>query len=174
MTSRRSTLRLVPTIALLAALGLAACDSTPRPPEQPGAAVARLEAALPLIEQLGVTDFEDSPFCRNLGYQRGDFGHLGEAGCARPGTVEFDAVALEDHARVGGALEASGVPTLRVTATFGGDGRLATASFVLLDASTQVDWAYLHDPGDVIPKGAGGAEFAGLGGGWWLVRSLDD
>jgi hypothetical protein len=139
--------------------------------------VARLDAVLPIVEELQLTDFEDSPYCRNLGYARGAFGDLGQDGCERQGTVQFDAVATEDHARLAEAIVAAEVAATRIpTATYDADGKLLTAWFVLQDDSVSEDWAYLYDPTRVestedVP---GRQDFTRIVDDWWFVRSYDD
>lgn len=165
--------RIVIVLALVLAAVVTACGA-PEPAQRPAEDVARLEAVIPVLEDLGAADFEDSPYCRALGYRRGQFGILDEAGCERPGTVAFDEVAAADHARIAGAMEGSGVQVLRVRSTFGPDGTLETATFMLLDSSVERDWAYLFDPRNVVAKADGAAEYTQLGGAWWLVASRDD
>ena len=81
-----------------AALVAVACGGGPAPLDQRPAEVARLEGVVPIVEELRVTDFENSARCRNLAYVRGAFGDLEEAGCEREDTVPFDAPAQADHA----------------------------------------------------------------------------
>jgi hypothetical protein len=165
-------------VSFATAVLVAACvGGGPPQPDQMPADVARLEAVLPLLEELRVTDFEDSPYCLNLGYGRGAFGHLAQDGCARAGTVEFDAAALGDHARVAEAIDASGVTTDRLrTATYTPDGDLETAWFALTDASIDDNRDYLYDPSGVEPKVdvPDALRFTRIDGAWWFVWSRDD
>ncbi len=164
--------------ALIAALAAAACAGGDLPqPNQMAADAGRLDALVPLLEELQVTDFEASPYCLNLGYARGAFGHLGQDGCARTGTIEFDAVALADHTRLAAALDATGVTTDRLrTATYAADGDLQTAWFALTDASTSDNGDYLYDPTGAEPKQDVPDEqtFTRIDDAWWFVWSRDD
>ena len=139
--------------------------------------VARLDAVVPIVEELRVTDFEDSAHCRNLGYARGAFGKLDEDGCEREGTRQFDGAAIADHARLAEAIAASGVAATRIlTATYDADGELETAWFALEDGSITEDWTYLYDPTGVEPTQdvPGRQDFTQIDEDWWFVRSYDD
>ncbi len=141
-------------IALTAALAATACAGGGLPqPNQMAADAGRLDALVPLLEELEVTGFEASPYCLNLEYARGAFGHLGQDGCARTGTVEFDAPALADHTRLAAAIDATGVATDRLrVATYAADGDLQTAWFALAEASISDNGDYLYDPTGAEPK----------------------
>jgi hypothetical protein len=149
-------------------------------PQQPGklaADAAALDAVVPLLEELRVTDFEASPYCRNIAYLRGAFGHLDQDGCLRAGTVEFDEVALADHERLAAAIEASGVTTDRLReATYAPDGELETAWFMLTEASIEENGDYLYDPSGSEPKRdvPGEQTFTRIDDAWWFVWSRDD
>jgi hypothetical protein len=160
------------------ALFVLACGGDPVPPVARMAdEVTRLDAVIPIIAELRVTDYERSRDCRTLGYARGAFGDAGEESCARDGTRQFDAVALADHARLAGAIQAAGVATDRIlTATYEPDGDLETARFRLDGAPFLQFWEYLYDPTDVVPKEdvPGRVHFTQLGDGWWFVWSPDD
>ena len=165
------------SIIALAALVVAACSSAPVLPGEMAADVGRLQTVVPIVEELRVSDFENSPYCRNLGYARGVFGDLAQDGCARDGTQPFDAVAVADHARVAEAITATDVPATRIrTVTFDADGGLRTAWFVLQDGSITEDQAYLYDPANTVAKvnADGGEAFTRLDDAWWFVRSPDD
>jgi hypothetical protein len=165
------------SIVAFAALALAACSSGPVLPGDMAADVGRLESVVPLVEELRASDFENSPYCRNLGYARGVFGDLAQDGCARDGTQPFDAIAVADHARVAEAITTADVPATRIrTATFDPHGGLQTAWFVLQDGSITEDQAYLYDPANTVPKvnAEGGEQFTRLDDAWWFVRSPDD
>jgi hypothetical protein len=160
------------------ALLVLACSGDPRPPlGRMSDEVARLHAVIPIMAELRVTDYESSDQCRNLGYARGAFGDAGQESCARDGTREFDAVAMADHARLAGAIQAAGVGTDRIlTATYEPDGDLETARFRLDGAPFLHFWEYLYDPTGVVPKRnvPGRVDFTQLGDGWWFVWSPDD
>ncbi len=168
------------TFALIVASMLlaAACGGDPAPPPgQMAADVARLDEVVAIVQELQVTDFEQSAWCTNLAYERGTFGMLEQDGCARDGTGPFDAVALADHARLAQAIEASGVEADRIRlATYDGDGDLETAWFALHDANIQDNWEYLLDPNGVELKQdvPGQVDFTQIDGDWWFVRSFDD
>ena len=164
------------TVAM-ATLAVAACSSSPPPPDELTAAAARLDAVIPIVEALRVTDFEASADCRNLGYARGAFGDMDAEGCQRDGTGPFDAVALADHARLAGAIVAAEVEIDRLrSATYAADGTLETAWFSVIDASVTDDWEYLFDPTGVVPKpdAPDTQDFTRLDDLWWFVRSRDD
>lgn len=147
------------------------------PPNQMAADVGRLDAVLPILEELRVTDFEASPFCRNLAYARGVFADLAQDGCARDGAIGFDEVASNDQARVAAAIDATAVMTDRIrVATYAPDGDLETAWFALTDASITDNGDYLYDPTNVEPKVdvADLQTFTRINGDWWFVWSLDD
>ncbi len=63
-------------LALTAVLVAACGGGPPPPPDQMAEQVARLDRVIPIVEELRVTDFENSAWCRNLGYARGAFGDL--------------------------------------------------------------------------------------------------
>jgi hypothetical protein len=139
--------------------------------------VARLDAVIPVMAELQVTDYEGSEHCRNLGYARGAFGDVANESCRRGGTHQFDALALADHGRLAGAIQAAGVATDRIlTATYEPDGDLETARFRLDGAPFLQFWEYLYDPTDIVPKRdvPGRVDFTPLGDGWWFVWSPDD
>jgi len=139
--------------------------------------VSRLGEVVAIVEELRVTDFENSEHCMNLGYARGAFGFLDEEGCERDGTGQFDAVALADHGRLATAIDASGVATDRIlVATFDGDGNLETAWFVLGNATFPDFWECLYDPTDVVAKQdvPGERDFTRIDDDWWFVWSPDD
>ena len=138
--------------------------------------MAELDAVVPVIEELGVTDFEASPYCRNLAYARGTFGDLAQDGCERTGTVQFDDQALADHARLAEAVAASAVSTDRIRdVRFDADGALMTAWFRLQDDSVEEDWAYLYDPAGIQAAADDpDSDFTRIDAGWWFVRSRDD
>jgi hypothetical protein len=164
-------------LAAVAAWLVVACTSGQPPITRMAAEVARLGAAVSIVEELRVTDFEDSPYCRNLGYARGAFGHLEQDGCEREGTGPFDAVALADHARLAQAIEASGVATDRIrAATDGPDGDLEAAYFVLDAPSVLDSWEYLYDPAGVVDTTdvPGSRDFTRIDDDWWFVGSPDD
>jgi hypothetical protein len=167
------------TIALAAAAGLmaVACGSDPAPLERMAAQVARLDEVVPIVEELRATDFENSAHCRNLAYARGAFGFLEEDGCERDDTVQFDPVALADHARLAGAIEASGVATDRIlVATYDADGDLETAWFRLSDAQLPTTGSISTTRPDVEPKRdvPGRRDFTRIDDDWWFVWSPDD
>jgi hypothetical protein len=168
----------VVALAVLAALVTLGCGGgLPQRPSKLAADVAALDAVVPLLEELRVTDFEASPYCLNLAYVRGAFGHLAQDGCQRAGTVEFDALALDDHARLAAAIEASGIATDRLrVATYAPDGALETAWFMLTDASIEENGEYLYDPTDAEPKQDVPNEltFTRINDAWWFVWSRDD
>jgi hypothetical protein len=170
--------RRVLAVALLAAIATLGCGGgLPQQPSKLAADVAALDAVVPLLEELRVTDFEASPYCRNLAYRRGAFGHLAQDGCQRAGTVEFDEVALADHGRLAEAIEASGVTTGRLReATYTPDGDLETAWFMLNDASIDENGDYLYDPTGAEPKDdvPGEQTFTRINDAWWFVWSRDD
>jgi hypothetical protein len=168
-------LRSIVAVAITA-LALAACGGPPAP-EQMAAEVTGLGAVVPILEELQVTDFEASPFCRNLAYARGTFGDLSQDGCARDGSVDFDAAARDDHERLARAVEGSAGAADRIRLlTYDAEGRLSSAWFVLTEASTTEDLAYLYDPsGEVAAQGASEQQaFTRIDGDWWFVRSYDD
>ena len=174
LASRRA---LVLALGLAGSLVLAACGGRQPTPDEMAADAAALQALVPVVEALQVTDFEQSPWCRNLGYARGAFGDLTQDGCERDGTVAFDALALDDHRRVSDAIAASGVPIDRIlSVTYDDDGRLETAWFHHAGDELPDRWEYLYDPTGVVPKApeAGRREFARAGAAWWFVRSEDD
>ena len=171
--------RRFPGFLLLMALLVAACLGGPsRPsPDRMAADVARLDDIIPIVAELRVTDFEDSPYCQNLGYARGAFGSLEQDGCAREGTIDFDAVALADHARLAQAIETRTVPTSRIRdVSYAADDDVEAAWFTLDDASVVDDYAYLYDPAGAVPKvdQPGRLEFTQVAEDWWFVLSFDD
>lgn len=165
-------------VALAAFLTTAACVGGGLPPaNQMAADVGRLDAVLPILEELRVTDFEASPFCRNLAYARGVYADLAQDGCARDGSIQFDEVAANDHARLVTAIDATTVATDRIrVATYAPDGDLETAWFALTEASITDNGDYLYDPTGVEPKVdvPDLQTFTRIDGDWWFVWSLDD
>jgi hypothetical protein len=157
-------------------LAVAACADQRPTPQQMAADVARLDAVVPVLEDLRVTDFEDSAFCRNLAYARGAFGNLAQEGCEREGTGQFDEAALADHARVALAIAATGVTTDRMQdVTYDAEGSLETARIRLVEASVTENWEYLYDPTGVVPKqNVDGQAFSRIAPDWWFVSSRDD
>ena len=130
---------------------------------------------MPIVEELRVTDFEDSPYCRNLAYARGAFGDLGQEGCQRDGTRQFDAAALADHARLAEAMTASTVATNRIRTTFDADGVLETAWFALVVLHERRLVLRLRpDRRPAQEESSGREEFTRIGDDWWCVRSFDD
>ena len=178
LPARRTLARAIAlALGLAGALMLAACGSRPPTPDQMTADAAALQGVVPVMEALRITDFEESPWCRNLGYERGAFGDLTQDGCERDGTVAFDAAALDDHRRVSDAIAASGVPIDRIlAATYDADGRLETAWFHHAGDELPDRWEYLYDPTGVVPKAAevGRRELTRAGDAWWFVWSEDD
>lgn len=161
----------------VAVAGACAGEMPPPPLERMAADVARLGEVVPIVMELHATDFEDSPQCTNLAYERGAFGHLDEDGCERDGTVEFDAQALDAHARVAQAIAASGVAATRMrSATYAPNGDLETAWFVLEGSPLLDAWEYLYDPSGSVPKEdvAGRIDFTPLVADWWFVVTPDD
>lgn len=168
----------LPELLLGASLIVGACAPAGPPPiNEMAGDVGRLEAVLPLVEELRATDFEDSPYCQNLAYARGSFGDMTQDGCARTGTGAFDAVAREDHARLAAALDAAveAADWIR-TATYTADGDLATAWFALTDASITENGDYLYDPTGAEPKQdiPDRQTFTRINDAWWFVWSFDD
>jgi hypothetical protein len=164
-------------VAVAIAVAAAACSPAPPPQGRRAAEVARLAAAIPLIEELRVTDFENSAWCRNLGYERGAFGFPDEVGCDRDGTVPFDPAALVDHGRLAAAITASGVATDRLlTLTYDDEGSLEQAWFALDSGSVLESWHYVYDRAGTLerPDIAGLREFARVGDSWWFVHAADD
>ena len=157
-------------------LWVAGCASQQPSPQQMAAEVARLDALVPVLENLRVTDFENSVFCRNLAYARGAFGNLAEDGCEREGTGQFDEAALADHARVAQAIAATGVTTDRMQdVTYDAEGSLETARIRLVEASVAENWEYLYDPTGVAPKQNSDSQtFTRIASDWWFVSSVDD
>lgn len=177
MDSRRHPRR-PRAIALVAvALSTVACGAGPPAPDRMAAEASRLGEVVPILERLGLTDFEDSAWCRNLANERGAFGNLDQDGCEREGTVEFDAVALADHALVARAIQASGVAIDRVQdVTYGPDGDLTSARFVLEDSSTTDTGEYLYDQAGLADTTdvPGRRDVTRIDDEWWFVLSLDD
>ncbi len=166
-------------IAPVMALLIVACvgDASPPPPDRMAAEVTRLGQVIPIVNELQVTDFEDSPYCRNLAYVRGTFGDLAQDGCARDGTIQFDTNGLADHARLAQAISATNVPTDRIrAATFTPEGDLETAWFVLEGSSVLDFWEYLYDPVGAVPKQdvPDQIDFTPVAEDWWFVWTPDD
>jgi hypothetical protein len=161
---------------VLAAASIAACGAPqPPPPDQMAADVARLQAVVPLAEELRVTDFENLPYCRRVDYARGTFVVHAEDGCEL--TRPIDPVALADHSRLAEAIASTGVSIFRIrTVTYDPAGALESAWFAITDASVQDDWAYLYDRTGTVPKvdQPGRIDFTAIADGWWFVWSLDD
>lgn len=107
----------------------------------------------------------------------GTFGDLAQEGCAREGTIQFDADALVDHAGLSQAITATNVPTDRLrAATFTPDGDLETAWFALEGSPLLDAWEYLYDPTGVVPKDdvPGRIDFTPVADDWWFVWTPDD
>jgi hypothetical protein len=168
----RSRLLAAASVALTALL--AGCGGGPPDPQAMGIAAASLDRVLPLVEDLQLTDAELGPPCPSLSYPRGTFRQSHED-CGPEGSMDFDAIAVADHARLVEAIEASGVDVERITlATYHPDGTLESAWFRLQDSSIEDDFLYLYDPTGSVPKVDGRDDFTAIDGQWWFVTSFDD
>jgi hypothetical protein len=175
MGERRRSVAWITSAAIL----FAACTigtAIPDPAQMAGD-VGRLSQALPVLEDLAVTDFEETGLCTVIGYARGSF-VAGDPGCAREQSVPFDDVALVDHARLSQTLEETGVDTDRLgVATYRDDGSLELARFVLNGAPFLDFYEYVYDPAGLEPirrAQQAGVEFTRISEDWWFVRSPDD
>jgi hypothetical protein len=118
-----------------AALGLivlvvAACGGSPSI-DRMRTDVEQLASVLPVLDEMRVVEFRSQDWCRTLAFDGGLYFESDEDACvlfAGPGAA-FDEQAEAAFARLGDALENTGVPVYIVDVTYADDGSLSEATF---------------------------------------------
>jgi hypothetical protein len=173
----RSIGRIVAVLATVAAVAACLPAASAPGPRQMALEAERIQRIMPLLDELGVTQFTNEDGCAWLIYARGGFYEGGDS-CQPGGARPFDALARADHARIVDALASNGAPTRRINGgRLGPDGRLLMARFVHSAHPFPDYWEYLYDPDDLEPKVEGGpmeVEYTRIDGDWWFQSSLDD
>ena len=160
---------LIPTLVLLAGVGLAVMiRATPPAAAEQAAVAARLDAVVPILEDLGVERWFGDPACRALEYRGGEgFSDPPGKGCGP--TQGFTAPAAAEWERLASAVDGA-VPGGRVRQVLrseddadpatgagatGGSITFLVAPQVLLGLDAPVDtWTWVwHD--DPQPQAAG-------------------
>jgi hypothetical protein len=114
-------------LAIVVALTLAACQRTAH-----GEYVRRLEAALPVLSVLHVTEFRDQDWCVNLAYARGAYSRTtSHSTCDLfPGAaLDFDGQASSDLQLLRDAFHKAGVKPIYGEVVWAPDGTVTSAYF---------------------------------------------
>jgi len=171
---RLRDMRLI-VMALALALATAGCAHASVPgPDQQTQNAQRLEAVLPVLEDLRVDGFRSQDWCWFIDYPRGAFTNdlKGATACNVFTTPPqaFDDTASTDFATVQRALGDSGVSTMMVwNVEYDGVGRIKAAQFELnAGAFDRFSYLYSRD----IPASRDGYEsivFQQISDHWWFL-----
>jgi hypothetical protein len=154
-------------LILLATLVLAGCGGREPSQGELKQQVAALSTTLPLLQELGVTDFENS-YCQGLAYSRGQFSNTPGPDCGiMDDSQPFDAQAKADYAKLVAAFASTPVNVWFAGTNQGIPGGSdyhfrGTCSFCQV-------MRYNHEPGYHLPEEVPGhAHYIAVGPDWYV------